>query len=123
MAYMSNESGRPEVYVQPFPPTGAKWQISKGGGLQPHWRGDGRELFYLTPSRKLVSVTVATDTPEFAMHAARELFDTRAVGSERTGQGTQYAVDADGQRFLISTATDVTVPVTVVQNWPAALRR
>jgi hypothetical protein len=49
-----------------------------------------------------VAVTLTTEGAEFGMQAARELFDTRAVGSERTGQGTQYAVQADGQRFLVS---------------------
>lgn len=121
MAYMSNESGRPEVYVQPYPPTGAKWQISKGGGLQPQWRGDGRELFYLTPSRRLVAVSLAAGGAGFEALASRELFETRATGTERVGP--QYTAARDGQRFLISIATDTALPITIVQNWTAALTR
>jgi Tol biopolymer transport system component len=59
IAYASDETaGRTEVFVQAFPPTGAKWQISNGGGSEPNWSGDGRELFYLTPQGMLMSVEI-----------------------------------------------------------------
>src|SRR6266540_1964361 len=58
IAYESDDSGSYEVYVQPFPASGAKWQISSGGGMQPRWRHDGKELFYLAPNKKLMAVDV-----------------------------------------------------------------
>ena len=53
MAYASNESGQPQVYVQAIPASGAKWQISPAGGVQPRWRRDGKEMFYISPDQKL----------------------------------------------------------------------
>ena len=122
IAYISNESGSFEVYVQPFPTTGAKWQISKGGGQQPQWRRDGRELFYIAPDRKLVGVAVGAGS-DFATGEARSLIDTRIAAWDRSNQGTQYAVTADGQRFLVNTASDTILPITLILNWTAALHK
>ena len=58
MAYASNESGQPQVYVQAIPASGAKWQISPAGGAQPRWRRDGKELFYISTDQKLMAVSV-----------------------------------------------------------------
>ncbi len=58
VAYDSDESTRPEVYVQPYPPTGAKWMISKNGGAHPMWRRDGKELFHLATGRNMMAVDV-----------------------------------------------------------------
>ena len=121
----SNESGRYEVYVQPFPSTGGKWQISINGGLHPRWRGDGRELFYLTLDGRLMAVEVRADrTFEAGVSAA--LFET-PIGTTDTLEGA-YAVTADGQRFLIVTPSDEDSPtsretasLTVVLNWTAEL--
>lgn len=76
IAYNANESGRYEVYVVPFPPTGDKWQVSSAGGVQPRWRGDGNELYYLTPDGVLMAVDIRTDDK---VHAStpRALFPTR----------------------------------------------
>ena len=121
IAYTSNESGRFEVYVQPFPATGAKWQVSKGGGQQPQWRRDGRELFYIAPDKKLVGVAVRAGS-DFATGEARALIDTRIVAWERSNQQScQYAVTADGERFLVNNATDTILPIALVLNWQAAL--
>ena len=122
MAYISNESGAFEVYVQPFPPTGAKWQISKGGGHQPQWRHDGRELFYIAPDRKLIGVAVQTGSA-FVPGAAQTLVETRITSWERSNHGSQFAVTADGERFLVNNATDTTLPITLVLNWTAALKK
>jgi hypothetical protein len=65
VAYVSDETGRPEVYVQPFPPTGAKWQVSITGGDEPVWRGDGRELYYIDPGGQLIAVRVDGDRGNF----------------------------------------------------------
>jgi Tol biopolymer transport system component len=64
VAYASDDSGRSEIYVRPFPPDvsrGGRWQVSSAGGSQPRWRGDGKELFYLAPDRKLMAVEIRTE--------------------------------------------------------------
>jgi serine/threonine protein kinase len=124
MAYVSNETGSPQVYVQPFPATGVKWQLSRGGGSQLQWRRDGRELYYVAPDKKLMAVEVKPSGTSFAWGEPQPLIETRMTGWERSGAGCcQYAVSADGQRFLISTATNTAIPITVAVNWTAALRR
>ena len=120
IAYNSNESGGFEIYVQPFPTTGAKWQVSKGGGQQPQWRRDGAELFYVTPDRKLIGVGVKTGS-DFVLGEAHVLMDTRITGWPDRTMDLDYAASADGQRFLINTASDAVLPITLVLNWPAAL--
>jgi hypothetical protein len=123
IAYTSNESGSSEVYVQPFPTTGAKWQVSKGGGLGPQWRRDGSELFYLAPDKKLIAVAVKAG-PSFAAGAAHALVDTRITSWESSNnQGAHYAVSSDGQRFLVNTASDTIQPITLAVNWLAALNK
>jgi Tol biopolymer transport system component len=122
MAYMSNETGNFEVYVQPYPATGTKWQISKGGGVQPQWRRDGRELFYLTADKKLLGVAVQTGAA-FVPGETRSLFDTRITGWDRAGGSNQFAVAANGQRFLVNSATDETLSITLVRNWSSSLAR
>ena len=119
MAYESRESGNFEVYVQPFPPTGAKWQISKGGGGQSQWRRDGRELYYVTPDKKLMAVAIDTGRSELVVGPGAALMDTRVSG----GPSNSYAATADGQRFLINTAVEAVRPMTLVLNWTAALSR
>jgi hypothetical protein len=122
MAYVSDESGASEVYVRPFPPGDGKWQISPRGGTEPKWREDGKELFYLAPDRKLMSVAVRT-TRGFAADVARPLFDTTLSGTTTAVVGQyQYDVTADGQRFLlIQPVGSASAPMTVVVNWTAIL--
>jgi dipeptidyl aminopeptidase/acylaminoacyl peptidase len=122
IAYTSDETGRREVYVQPFPPTGARWQVSQDGGSYPRWRGDGTELFYLAPDLNLVAVEVKPGTT-FAAGAQRALFQVDDAG---LGAGTgKYDVTRDGQRFLVNTAFDPPAvdPILVVLNWTALLGR
>ncbi len=124
MAYASNESGSFQVYVQPFPGTGAKWQVSRDGGSQLQWRRDGRELYYVAPDKKLMATDVKPTGSSFAWGEPHALMDTRMTGWERSSAGCcQYAVSGDGQRFLINTATNAAIPITVAVNWQAALRR
>jgi Tol biopolymer transport system component len=98
VAFQANESGRFEIYVAAFPTFTSKRQISSDGGLQPQWRGDGRELFYLSPDGSLMSVRV-DPRPEFTASRPAPLFSTNIspFGGETT---PQYGVTADGQRFL-----------------------
>ena len=121
MAYTSNESGRYEVYVQSFPPSGAKWQVSLHGGLHPRWRPDGKELFYVGTNQKLTAVAVDL-TSQFSQGATQELFDL-SIQNIFTVRAP-YVVSRDGQRFLLAdTRTDAIPPVHVVLHWASRLRR
>jgi hypothetical protein len=132
IAYVSDESGRSEVYVQPFSETesasSGKFQISSEGGAQPRWGRDGREIYYLAPDAKLMAVEVKM-TPQFEHSVPKPLFRTRVFGStvagEFTGGYLRYAATADGKRFLIDSAVEETVqaPITVVLNWTAGLKK
>jgi len=120
-AYTSNESGRSEVYVQSFPPSGGKWQVSTGGGAQPHWRRDGKELFYIAPDRKLMAVDVKLGST-FETSAPKTLFQTKVVRYEAPNR---YVVAGDGQRFLVNSPIEEVsqTPITVVLNWTAGLKK
>ncbi|OFW15662.1 MAG: hypothetical protein A3H29_18405 [Acidobacteria bacterium RIFCSPLOWO2_02_FULL_67_21] len=126
LAYGSTASGRAEIYVQPFPNATGRWQISTAGGGQPHWRRDGRELYYVAPDGAIVAVPIALGAdarpPEVAAPVA--LFTSRLpTGLAGTFALHQYAVTADGQRFLIivTTGEAATVPITLLVNWTAAI--
>jgi serine/threonine protein kinase/Tol biopolymer transport system component len=127
MAYVSHESGQPEVYVQAFrgapAGTGGKWQVSSGGGGQPAWRRDGRELFYLSgPDARLMAVEVKTGET-FEAGSPRVLFDT-GLAAARRGPRNDYSASPDGQRFLLRVPTSAAAePVQVLVNWPALLKR
>ena len=122
MAYASDETGRYEVYVQPFPATGGKWQISTGGGEQPSWRRDGKELFYIGEGQKLFAVAVDATSSTFRRTTPRGLFEIRSGANLWTRN--QYAVTQDGQRFLVNTSVETSPPspITVVINWSAGLK-
>jgi len=124
VAYESDESGRKEIYVQSFPASGSKWQISASGGSQPRWRRDGKELFYLGGDRKVTAVDVSTEAPTFAHGTPKALLDTPILRSE-DHPGEQYAVTADGQRFLVNTLADAgaSAPISVVFNWTAGFKK
>ena len=122
IAYSSEETGVREIFVQPYPPTGAKWQISTDGGAQPRWRRDGRELLYIVDDRVVMAVAVEADDTFHAGQPDRVL-ETRMMPARFTQLGFQYAVSADAQRFLINTAAgpEPSAPVVVVMNWRGAL--
>jgi Tol biopolymer transport system component/tRNA A-37 threonylcarbamoyl transferase component Bud32 len=111
VAYASNESGRPEVYVQRFPASGAKWQVSSSGGEQPRWRRDGRELFFIGADRRLMAVAVRS-AGVFDAAPPLPLFETTAgVGYLAVSQS--YDVTNDGQRFVIA-AIDPLLPAAPI---------
>lgn len=120
LAYASNESGRWEVYVQPFPATGAKWQISSNGAALPQWRGDGKELFFLTEGGRVMSADIKTEGG-FQSGVPRQLFqaDVKYYGSD-----APYSVQADGQRFLVNVFAEnnTVTPMTIVLNWNESLK-
>jgi serine/threonine protein kinase len=127
VVYTSNESGAKEVYVQPFPmSSGGKWQISNGGGSQPRWRRDGKELFYFAPDNSLMAVPVSAAGSTFQPGVPKPLFRAAVLGGTGGGPGGSWRWDIspDGQRFLINTALEeaTAAPVTIVLNWPAAMK-
>jgi serine/threonine protein kinase/Tol biopolymer transport system component len=125
MAYNSDDSGQPEVYVRPFPMADGVWRISNAGGQQPRWRGDGKELFFIGGDGKMMAVDIKAapgPKPVFDHGVPKPLFDARIAVANGT-LAFQYDVTADGKRFLVDTggATDSTV--TVVVNWRAGLKK
>jgi serine/threonine protein kinase/Tol biopolymer transport system component len=120
LAYASDESGTYEVYVQNFPEGGGKRQVSTAGGIGPHWRSDGKELFYHGPDGKLMAATVKAGST-FEASAPIALFEFRAGGNLIT---PYYSVTSDGQRFLLSTIVETAAraPLTVVVNWTAGMK-
>ncbi len=122
VAYSSSESGKWEIYVTSFPEAHGKWQVSNAGGTQPRWRGDGKELFYLSPDDKLMAVPVKTGanfdaaTPTMLFQAYPR--ETVAATSEQFF----YDVGQDGQKFLINTQLKSTkTPMSVIMNWRSKL--
>jgi len=117
LAFSAADSRGPNVYIQAMPPNVGKWQISVDGGMQPRWRRDGKELFFLSPDSRMMAVDVslsATVTPG----VPHELF--QASAGIATGQ--RYDVSADGQRFLMYSLNRENAPITVVMNWWAGLK-
>ena len=123
IAYTSNESGSPEVYVRAFPDAGARRQVSVRGGAQPRWRRDGKELFYLALDGRLMAVSVNATPAAIETGPPRPLFDTGIRGGF-LDRRNQYLVTKDGQRFLVnlSAEDENSAPITVVMNWDAARR-
>jgi eukaryotic-like serine/threonine-protein kinase len=124
VAYASNETGRWEIYVTSFPDGHGKWQVSNGGGTQPRWRGDGKEIFYLAPDGSMMAVPV-TSGANFDSGAPVALFQANAREQIATSEQVTYDVAKDGQRFLINTEIRDSEgqPMTVILNWAAALKK
>ena len=125
IAYNSNETGKWEIYVTSFPDLHGKWQVSNNGGIQPRWRGDGKELFYLAPDGKLMATPVTTAGDHFDSGTPVPLFQASARQAIATSERVSYDVTQDGQRFLINTQMEnsETKPLMVVLNWSAALEK
>ena len=123
LAYLSDLSGSLNLYIEPFPPTGAKYQVSTGGGFQPRWRRDGKELFYRTSDDRLVSVTVNATSQGLQISTPTPLFQIRLAAAAGSG-GFQYDISPDGQKFLMNVSKIEGVkPITLVTNWTAELKR
>jgi Tol biopolymer transport system component len=119
VAYVSDETGRGEVYVAPFPSGNRKWSISAHGGRQIRWRRDGRELFYLEDVT-LIAVPVRA-TPEFSPGPAVRLFSNAAL---HTWHEANYDVSPDGMRFLLpKRMSEQDRVIHLVQNWFAEFRK
>jgi Tol biopolymer transport system component len=129
IAYSSDETGSAEVHVRNFPAGDRNWRISNQGGRQPHWRGDGRELFYLAPDGTFMAVNVKTnvvkDGAAFEFDPPQELFRTsvRAYSGPPALPPNVYAVSHDGRRFLINSVVKdpPLTPINIVTGWQASL--
>jgi serine/threonine-protein kinase len=123
LAYVSDESGRYEVYVQPYPGPGGKWQISTEGGTEPTWNPNGRELFFRNGD-KMMAVSTAAQSG-FTASKPRVLFEGEYVPSPATA--TNYSVSPDGQRFLMLKPAEASelapTQINVVLNWFEELKR
>ncbi|MEJ2503692.1 MAG: protein kinase, partial [Gemmatimonadota bacterium] len=115
LAYVSSESGRPEVFVRPFPDVAqGKWQVSTAGGTEPVWGRTGRELFYRTPNADLISARYVTDQ-SFAVSERVALFSTESYDSDPVHP--TYDVSVDDRRFLFARNTGDEGNLVLVQNW------
>jgi eukaryotic-like serine/threonine-protein kinase len=119
MAYTSDESGRTQVYVTSFPTPSARWQISSGGGAQPRWRGDEKELFYMSADGNMMAVPIEA-RPDFKAGNAQRLFFCE-LRSSRV-DSFEYDVSADGQQFLINSTAGHprSLPLTIAIGWQQA---
>jgi Tol biopolymer transport system component len=133
LAYASNDTGRYEIYVRSFPSGNARHQVSADGGIFPRWKGDGKELFFLTVGGRSRMASAKIDESESSFKSDRpiELFDTGYVNfSHGGGTFLPWAVSPEGQRFLIprpehpeSVSSSAVTPITVVVNWAATLNK
>ncbi len=122
VAYMSQQSGRLEVYVTAFPGGGARWQVSANSGTQPRWSADGQTLYFVSVSSQLMAASVDGRGPQFRVKEVRPLFPVDLFVGPRISCG--YDVAADGKRFLINSAGTAEAPrVVLVANWSAELRK
>jgi Tol biopolymer transport system component len=130
IAYESNESGAYQVYVQPFPPTGARVQLSSGNGRSPRWTPDGGTVLYSTLAETstrtfvaetaFMAVDLTTSGSTVRAGSPRMLFVQRHIGGGMNG----FAVDPSGQRFLLVVPDqNALAPITVVLNWPSLLSK
>ena len=132
VAFTGSDSGKSEIYVQNFPTPTGRWRVSTGGGIQPVWRRDGKELFYIAPDGKLMAAPLklaqtaepGTPVPLFDTHVERG-------GTQVGGFWHQYDVTPDGTRFLVNALLEPAAgavpapvePITVIVNWVAGLKK
>jgi Tol biopolymer transport system component len=118
LAYVSDESGKEEIYAETFPPGGSKWQVSVDGGTNPKWSRDGRELFFLSPDSTMMAVAFQAGARAVELSVPRRLFEVPRGSSD-------YDVSADGQRFLVRAEIEdrTPLPIDVVINWASEIQR
>ena len=117
VAYASDESGVWEIYVSSFPGAAGKWQVSRGGGTEPRWRGDGKEVFYIGPTGMLMAVPVTSETT-FATGQPAPLFQIHGRAPISSTDAFTYDVTKDGRRFLVNryVKPDHVPPLTILLN-------
>jgi Tol biopolymer transport system component len=123
LAYISQESGRYEVYVEPFGRRGERVRVSKSGGGQPRWRGDGKELFFLSLDGGLMAVDVRPEGTGLGVGIPSTLVPARELRAAVQGPDyTDYSVTSDGQRFLVKRSVEnVRERLHVLLDWPSLL--
>jgi hypothetical protein len=127
VAYTVGSRDTQDIYVSPFPmPNGQqeRWAISNGGGYQPLWARDGKEILYVSPDGKVMSVEVSVDSSGLRSGTPQPLFPVRIAGGPPAAPTHRWDVTRDGERFLVTTVLDVTQspPITIVTNWESALK-
>jgi serine/threonine protein kinase len=122
LAYESRESGRPEICVIPFLHGTGRWEVSTAGGLQPRWRGDGRELFYISTDNKIMSAEITEQGSSLLVGKVSSLFHANPVPF---AGGSNYDVTGDGKKFVVASlaSSQESEPLTVVVNWLALLKQ
>jgi hypothetical protein len=123
MAYAADQMGTGdwEVYVAPFPKGDGRWQVSIGGGRQPRWRADGKELFFMAPGNILTAAGIQEKGASIEVVARQVVFPTNAAASPFRN----YDVNADGSKFLIVMPSGQagTTELTLIENWQALLQK
>lgn len=123
IAYESNLTGRPEIYVQPFPDLRSRWQISTDGGTSPIWSPTGQEVFYRRQNA-MMTVPVETRADAFKYGNSSVLFEGSYVEEDDQRTGRSYALAPDGQRFLMMRETQQrAVQIIVIRNWVSEVER
>jgi Tol biopolymer transport system component len=125
VVYMSTESGTNEVYVRSFPDAGNKVKVSVGGGYEPRWSTDGKEIFYRPIIGRRLMVVAATTSPTFKPESPKLLFEAALTGAGDANRTPNYFPTSDGKRFLapMSPEAGVSEPITVLLNWQASLKK
>jgi serine/threonine protein kinase len=121
LAYANDETGRVEVYIQPFPGGAGRWQVSTAGGARPSWRKDGKELYFWSTDQQLMAVDIQQNGASLQLGAPHALFKATTV----TGSVGTYTASADGKKFVMNTVLpqSLSEPLTLITNWPADLKQ
>jgi hypothetical protein len=121
LAYANDETGRREVYIQPFPSGAGRWQVSTAGGGRPNWRKDGKELFFFSLEQQVMAVDVTQKGASLQLGTPHALFKATTVA----GTSGPYTVSADGKKFVMNTVLPqpINEPLTLITNWPADLKQ
>jgi len=125
IAYVGLDTGRPEIYIQDFPPSGTKYQISNMGADQPHWSRNGKELFFLTvgATGDLMSVSVEAGVGADRKPALKAGLPRKVVSFNYLSDRNNYDISPDGQRFLVNTTDEQALsPLNVILNWTSAIK-
>jgi serine/threonine protein kinase/Tol biopolymer transport system component len=121
LAYANNETGRMEIYIQPFPSGAGRWQVSTAGGSKPNWRKDGKELYFFSTDQQMMAVDVSQQGASLQLGTPHALFKATTVSASSGA----YTVSADGKKFVMNTVLpqSITEPLTLITNWPADLKQ
>jgi Tol biopolymer transport system component len=121
LAYANNETGRVEVYIQPFPSGAGRWQVSTAGGGTPSWRKDGKELYFSSFDQQIMAVDIQQNGASLQLGAPHALFKATTV----SGPSGSYTASADGKKFVINAVLpqSISEPLTLITNWPADLKQ